>query len=70
MTISLADMVRWDCLDGRIKRGSVLSDADRADYAEILIKFLEDFAATDPEGYEKEYGDVEKTGSIGSPLVS
>ena len=40
---------------------TVLSDADAADYADILVKFLEDMAATDPDGYAKEYGRYRKT---------
>ena len=70
MAISDALMVRFDHLDDRVRRGDILSDADAADYADILIKFLEDMAATDPVGYAKEYGRYRKTGSIGRPLVS
>ena len=60
MPISDALMVRFSCLDDRVRKGKVLSDADAADYADILVKFLEDFAATDPAGYEREYGRYRK----------
>ena len=60
MPISDALMVRFGHLDDKVRRGDILSDADAADYADILIKFLEDWAATDPAGYEREYGQYRK----------
>lgn len=56
MALSDEKMLRFVHLDARVQSGEKLSDADEAEYKFILVSFLQDFAANDPEGYEREYG--------------
>ena len=54
MALSTEMMLRWSHLHDRRTK---LSAEERREYTQILWDFMEDYAATDPERFRKEYGD-------------